>query len=330
MEHEVHEGGHDLPVHPAEARNGGHPVEPLAPAYPLFLQHERHQLLGEDVERLALKVVARATIGVISAIGILAELPSAQTSQAFEVASVKPNNSGALQTGSKPEGDRFTASNIALRQLILMAYNIGTDRLIGGPSWVNSDRFDVVAKAEAPFSPPNQWQFMLRALLADRFKLVVHTETRDAPTYALLMARRDGQLGPKLRVATTDCATLRATAPPGDNDPCGSRTASGALATGRMTVRGTDIGLLVGILARDAGRPIVNNTGLSGNFDWDLTWTPQVFLQRSFDRERFPSIDADGPSIFTAVQEQLGLKFDSQKGSIDVIVIDRAERPAPD
>ena len=131
---------------------------------------------------------------------------------AFEVASVKPNKSGALSQGSRPQGDRFTGTNVPLRFLIQMAYSIETQRLIGGPDWINSERFDIVAKAEVPFSPPNQWQLMLRRLLADRFGFVVHTENREVATYALVLARRDDQLGPNLRRAATDCETIRAQA----------------------------------------------------------------------------------------------------------------------
>lgn len=274
-----------------------------------------------------MKVHLTLAIGVVSVAGVLA----AQTPRnpAFDVASVKPNTSGAAQQGVRSQGDQFTATNVPLRLLIQMAYNIGTDRLIGGPSWMNNDRFDIVAKAAAPFSPPNEWQLMLRTLLTDRFKLMIHTETRDTPTYALVMARSDGKLGPKLHPATADCATLRAAAPPGEKDPCGLLTVATALVTGRMSVRGLDFSSLA-VLARDAGRRVVNKTGLTGAFDWDLTWTPQSFLQGPFNRERFPSIDSDGPSIFTAVQEQLGLKLESQKGEGEVLVIDRVEHPTED
>jgi uncharacterized protein (TIGR03435 family) len=111
--------------------------------------------------------------------------------------------------------------------------------------------------------------------------------------------------------------------------PCGLRTFANALMTGRMSVRGFGLDQILGLLSRDAGRKVVDKTGLTGTFDFDLTWTPQVFLQGSFDRERFPSIDADGPSIFTAVQEQLGLKLESIKGSVEFLVIDHVEPPTP-
>jgi uncharacterized protein (TIGR03435 family) len=97
--------------------------------------------------------------------------------------------------------------------------------------------------------------------------------------------------------------------------------------TGKMSVRGMGLDLLAGVLSREAGRKVVDKTELSGNFDWDLAFTPQRFLERSFDRDRFPSIDPSGPSVFTAVQEQLGLKLESQKGDGSVLVIEHVEHP---
>ena len=248
----------------------------------------------------------------------------------FEVASVKPNSSGpdsAQRAGLQP-GERVTMTNVTLRTLIQIAYP-GLSEIVGGPSWVGSgpagDRFDVNAKAEAPASR-EQLQLMLRTLLADRFKLAVHVEPRDEPIFALVFARSDRRLGRNLRPATTDCATLRAAAA-GSAEPCGIRTFATALMTGRMSVRGLGLDQIVGVLSRDAGRKVVDKTGLTGAFDCELTWTPQPFLQRAFDRERFSSIDPDGPSIFTAVQEQLGLKLEATRGAVDVLVIDQVEHP---
>ena len=172
---------------------------------------------------------------------------------------------------------------------------------------------------------------MLRRLLADRFGFVVHTENREVATYALVLARRDDQLGPNLRRAATDCETIRAqAAQSGERDPCGFLTFANALVTGRMSVRGMEIGAVTGILSVDTGRPVVDKTGLTGSFDWDITWTPRAFLERPFNRERFPTIDPDGLTIFTALQEQLGLKLESEDGPVEVLVIDSVERPNED
>jgi uncharacterized protein (TIGR03435 family) len=266
---------------------------------------------------------------VVSLLGIAAAQPPT-----FEAASVKPNKSGprALQRAMLQPGERVTLVNVTPRLMIQMAYPEATD-IIGAPTWIgrpgpseDADRFDVNAKADVP-SSREQLQAMMRSLLADRFKLTAHTEPRETPIFALVLARRDGKLGPKLHPATTDCQTLRQRTKirPGV-DPCGRL---GEVGLGVMMARGLTLDAL-GMLKFDVDRLVENKTGLSGIFDWDLTWTPQVFLQRSFDRDRFPAIDPDGPSIFTALQEQLGLKLEAQKGSTSVLVIDHIEHPTAD
>jgi uncharacterized protein (TIGR03435 family) len=249
----------------------------------------------------------------------------------FEVASVKLNKSGptALQRVLAAPGDRVTINNVSLRILVQVAYRLSAEQITSGPSWMDEDRFDIIAKAEAP-STVDQLRLMLQSLLRERFKLAVHMQQKSTETYALVMARGDGKLGSNLRPALRDCAALRASATTGDIDPCGSRTLANALITGRIGVRGVDLNSLTGILSRDAGRPIVNNTGLTGAFDVELAWTPQQFLRGPFNRERFPNVDPNGPSIFTAVQEQLGLKLESQRGAVEVLVIDAVDHPTED
>jgi len=293
----------------------------------------KHLLLATTSVTAA--IAAPVAFGQLLMPQLRAQSSAAQASgPAFDVASVKPNKSGpsAIQRVVMQPGDRVTLTNVTLRTLIQVAYPRMSE-IVGGPSWIGSgpsgDRFDVNAKAESSASR-DQLQLMLRTLLADRFKLALHPETRAELIYALVFARSDRRLGPTLRPAATDCATIRAGAQSDDRDPCGIRTFANALVTGRLSVRGLGLDQLVGLLSRDAGRKVVDNTGLAGTFDCDLTWTPQTFLQGSFDRERFPSIDPNGPSIFTAVQEQLGLKLESQKGPVEVLVIDHVEKPSED
>jgi uncharacterized protein (TIGR03435 family) len=155
----------------------------------------------------------RASIGaLVVALALQSPLAQAQSPEtpagnsAFEVASVRPNKSGVLQQfGARAEGDHLTATNVSLRQLIQSAYNLGTNRLVGGPSRIGSDRFDITAKAETPISG-NEWRPMLRTLLTVRFKLAIHTETRQTKVLALVKARSDVRLGPNLRPAKSDCA----------------------------------------------------------------------------------------------------------------------------
>ena len=261
--------------------------------------------------------------------------------------------------GNQP--GRFTANNVTLRMLIRNAYQLQDFQISGGPGWLNSDRYDIVAKIDAsvqeemnaargagpgpiPGQGPNPLQLMIRSLLAERFKLVVHTETKDSPIYALVMARSDGRLGPDLKKSDTDCAALMAAArgrgpgrgmpppgppQPGERVPCGIR-----IGPGNMAVGGATLAQFANSLGMFAGRVVLDRTGLMGNYDFNLTWTPDQMPQRApgtpADQPiRFNGIDIDpnGPSIFTAVQEQLGLKLDSQRGPVEMLVIDRAEKP---
>jgi uncharacterized protein (TIGR03435 family) len=173
---------------------------------------------------------------------------------------------------------------------------------------------------------------MIRALLADRFKLAVHNETQQLPIYALALARGDGRLGPNLHRSETDCNALLAAArgrgalppasQPGEPMPCGMRIGPGAMSMGAAS-----LSQFANSLSMFVGRVVLDRTGLTGMFDANLTWTPDQMPQRPPGAPEPPPIDPNGPSIFTAVQEQLGLKLDSQKGPVDVLVIDRVEHP---
>jgi uncharacterized protein (TIGR03435 family) len=216
-------------------------------------------------------------------------------------------------------------------------------QLVGGPGWVSSDRFDIIAKGEGEFQPigtpnpqadPMRLQLMLRGLLAERFKLVLRSEWRDLPVYALVGARQDGKSGPRLQPSTTDCAArmaaMRAGQPPapplaGFPVACGMRVNPGGIAAGDVT-----IDQIVGGLSNVLQRIVLNRTNLTGRYNVDLSWTPEQMPRQSLNPDAPPAIDLSGPSIFTAVQEQLGLKLESTKAPIDVMVIDRVEQPTPD
>ena len=293
-------------------------------------------------------IVGSIAFGVAGASRSYAQATST-TGPAFEVASVKPNKSGdgRINIGFRP-GGQFTATNTPLRLLIRNAYLIQDVQLVGGPDWVGSNRFDIIAKAEGdvPLAPPGTagpMQLMLRALLAERFKLAVHNETRELPIYALVVARSDGKLGEKVRPATVDCAAIFAAARarggqpppppnPGERMPCGSRIGPGVLNAGSFSLSQLSV-----TLSQIVNRTVVDRTGLTGNFDFDLLWTPDQLPQRAPGtpadqplRTNGAEIDPNGPSIFTALQEQLGLKLESQRGPVEVLVIDRVEQPTAD
>jgi uncharacterized protein (TIGR03435 family) len=266
---------------------------------------------------------------LVSVLGLHAQ--DAGNLPAFEVASVKPNKSGGSGGGiSRLPGGRFNANNYLVSRLIALAYQVEDFQMDGGPAWIRSDRFDIIAKAEKDspigpiFGPPDQITLMVRALLADRFKLVVHTETREMPIYALVLARGDGRLGPQFR--PTQCGD----APPaaqaaGARPPCLNRGSPGSFVWHKFPMSQLTV-----FLTRQVQRAVIDRTGLTGTFDVNLTWTPDQIPQ-NFEALGVPQMDPnDRPSIFTAVQEQLGLKLESTKGQVEVLVIDRVERPTPD
>jgi uncharacterized protein (TIGR03435 family) len=252
--------------------------------------------------------------------------------QKFEVASVKPNTSGErnISIGMEP-GGRFTARNVPLRLLILNAYRLQDFQLVGGPDWIASERFDITAKGYGDFTPPTPGgpaggaQLMMRSLLEERFQLATHQETRTLPIYALVLAREDKKLGPQLKVSPVDCVALagvrRQGGPPPAFAPGEPRPCSTRMAPGMLSANGFPISNLAQTLSQSVGRFVVDRTGLTGNFDVELSWAPDQGPQGG---------DVTGASIFTALQEQLGLKLESTRGPVDVTVIDRVERPTPD
>jgi uncharacterized protein (TIGR03435 family) len=246
----------------------------------------------------------------------------------FDVASVKVNTSGAaISRISAPTGTgRFDATNAALRTLILNAYGIAGFQLTGGPSWIDSMRVDIAARTMAT-ATRDEIEHMLRALLAERFHLVVRRETREMPAYALVVARDDRRLGPRLNVTATDCAAA-ATAARGAAPP--PSTSGQLLCNTRMTptsvnAGGMSMARLAATLTGVVGRPVTDETHLTGVYDLQLAFTPEQPLPGA------PTApDPDAPSIFTAVQEQLGLRLDATRGLVDVLVIESVEAPTPD
>jgi uncharacterized protein (TIGR03435 family) len=263
---------------------------------------------------------------------------TAASGPVFEVASIKrnPTGVGGPTTTQIQPGGRFIATNIPVLLLIGQAYQVQGYRLFGGPHWITTDRFDINTKANVELFPRagvRPLDGALRALLAERFKLIVHFETRQLPIYELVLARSDGRLGPNLtRSSTTDCEAVLAVAhgrgggpppPPGGAVlPCTVRTGDGT-----FSANGRSPSQLAGILSAFVEGRVVDQTGLAGLFDAELTWTPD---RRPLGAADPAPTDPDAPSIFTAVQEQLGLKLRPATGPVDVLIIDRVQRPTPD
>jgi uncharacterized protein (TIGR03435 family) len=263
--------------------------------------------------------------------------PALAPAQAFDVASVKPSPadaSGSMISGPMPS--RFTTQNATLKQLVMYGYGVRDYQVLGGPAWASSDGFDIAAtypggKAQDPMSV----SLMVRSLLRERFKLRAHTETREQPTYELVLSRQDGRLGPSLRRSDTDCEAERAARK-------GAPIAFGAggvptcmmITTARTIQGGTrTLPMLAAALSGRVDRPVIDRTGLTGNFDIVLEWTPDpgtpVMPGRS-ESSPSPAPAPDAVSIFTALQEQLGLRLASTRGPVEVVVIDSVERPSPD
>jgi uncharacterized protein (TIGR03435 family) len=246
----------------------------------------------------------------------------------FEVASVKPTKTDSGDVMALFQPGRFIAKNYSLRGLILAAYGLQSFQLDEGPRWVQSERYNVEAKAEG--NPPgSQMRLMLQSLLKDRFKLAVRTETRELPIYELLRAKDGGALGPQLKPsAGTNCDRPLATnAPPAPGQT--SKPLCGVLnsSLGHWVGRGVPIEMLATNLGRVMGRVVLDRTGLSGSYDLDLQWTDVSVLLSPSSEIALSTPTSDGPSFTTALQEQLGLKVEAGRGPVSVLIIDYAEPP---
>jgi uncharacterized protein (TIGR03435 family) len=251
-------------------------------------------------------------------------------SPAFEVASVKPNAAADARgsMGPKP-GGRFEAVNATPMILISFAYNMGPDFVDGAPAWVRSERIDVRAKAADPAATVADMRLMLRSLLAERFNLVAREVIQPRDTYSLLPARSD-RLGPKLRLVTIDCDALRKdiaagkaplpTPPPptGPVAPCLIRSRLGTVHSGGITMA-----VLAQVLNQGAERMVIDKTGLGGTYAVELDYRPNSASIDAADSEVLPS-------LFAALEEQLGLRLVSDRASVPTLVIDKISRPTPD
>jgi uncharacterized protein (TIGR03435 family) len=299
------------------------------------------------IRSAALAFCASATL--CAAVG--AQTP-AEAPLGYEVASVKANRSGSGRVGFGNPPGQFTATNVPLRFLIQQAYRFMEFQVVGGPSWMDSERFDITAKTPrgaADGTPgggvsPEANAAMLRALLADRFKLVAHIDTREMPVYVVTVAKGDGTLGPNLRASTVDCAArgrARGAAPPQMPQPgqpieCGMMMGFGPNGS---TIRagGSAFGELLRTITQNLGRKVIDKTGLTGNFDIELQFVgdrPGMAgmppLPPTAAGPSDPSATSNLPSLVTALREQAGLKLESERGPVEILVIDSVERPTED
>ncbi|MGA2897993.1 MAG: TIGR03435 family protein, partial [Acidobacteriaceae bacterium] len=237
----------------------------------------------------------------------------------FDVISVKPNKTSLGVHGliiTEFTADGFRGTNVPVHTLLLQAYGLHEGESVGEPAWANSEVFDIEAKVAGPdvaaFSKldSDQLQAMLRQILAERFGLVAHRETRELPVYAMSVAKG----GPKLKEFVFDPAV-----------PASARRGGGVqMSMGMIAAHECTIPYFLSMLSRQLGRTVVDRTGLTGNYDFTLRWSPDNSATSASEGAQADTL----PSIFTAVQEQLGLKLESTKAPASVLVVDHLERPS--
>jgi uncharacterized protein (TIGR03435 family) len=285
-----------------------------------------------------LAVATPFVFGLLHATQGRAQTPNVvATAPVYEVASIKPNKSGDNRTRIMYSPDGLSATGGTLQMLIMSAYEISPHQISGAPSWLNSERYDIEAKMDSSTADDLrklsederrvERQHMLQALLADRFKLTIHRESKELPVYALVVAKD----GPKFQEAK-----------PGDTYTNGIKgpdghSGAGMMLVGNGTLTGQGVPLvnLVRLLTRALGRTVIDKTGLTSKYDFTLKWTEErqapMFKGTEGSQPGTGGIstpESSGPSIFTAVQEQLGLKLESEKGPVDILIIDHVEKPS--
>jgi uncharacterized protein (TIGR03435 family) len=318
---------------------------------------------------VAALVISTAIAGpaLLSAQLIGPQGPPVDPNAQFEAASIKAfDNSGSGPVMMRIMPGRVEASGVPLRLLLRQALRVQDYQIIGAPDWVNGERYSISAKMPDG-AQPNASPVMMANLFKDRFKLVTHTETRELPIFELVAARQDGKLGPNLKPSSAECqAQIQARrggpppagggrpggpAPGGPGGqpepgrgaggpppldfskpaPCGSL----GIGPGMATAGGQPIAQVAQFLSQFTGRPVYDKTGLTGTYDFNLRWAPESAAGGSPlgpppPGATPPPVDPDAPNIYTAVQEQLGLRLENTKGPVEVVVIDRIERPSLD
>jgi uncharacterized protein (TIGR03435 family) len=262
------------------------------------------------------RLVASASLIAVLACGAAVQAQTAP--KQFDVATIKPSavNDGRFAYLGLP-GGALSATGVPLKMLLMEAYGVKAFQISGEPDWANTARWDIEAKVEGVQGRLSQAQHgaMLRVLLEDRFQLKVRRETREMPVYALVVEKGGSKL------------TLHTGEPP----PPGQTIRQGL---GMFSVKKGGLALLAAQLERQLWRVVIDRTGLKGEYDYTLHWTPETgqggpeSLGLPPQAEPAAPVDSKGPSIFTALQEQLGLKLESQRGPVEIIVIESVEKPS--
>jgi uncharacterized protein (TIGR03435 family) len=310
---------------------------------------------------VALSIAGAAVAQAIAAAQLLVPPgPPVDPNAQFDAASVKAfdaNGSGPSRMMLQP--GRLEANGVPLRLLLRQALRVQDYQIVGAPDWIATERYSIVAKAPEG-APANATPVMLGNLLKERFRLVTHSESRELPIFNLILARQDGRLGPNLKAASPECQAevqARRGGPPagGRGAPGGPGGAGGPgrgaappppdfsqpalcgtmrIGPGLGNGGGQPMAQIVQLLAQFTGRPVYDKTGLTGLYDFELKWAPDSSGAGAAPLGPAPPgappvpVDPDAPNIYTAVQEQLGLKLESARGPVDVVVVDHIERPS--
>jgi uncharacterized protein (TIGR03435 family) len=223
----------------------------------------------------------------------------------------------------------FNAAGVPVRFVVSRAFNVQDFQITGGPDWMNTDRFDIEARLAPDTAGPQNMAAALRAMLADRFQMVATRETREMPVLVLVRAREDGQLGPQMKPSPTDCAAAEKGGTPGPLQADGRPACGGRGGLGRITAGGLRMTQLAQQLSQFMGRIVIDKTGLDGFYQFDLSWAPTPEqMPPGMPPGAAPPFDPNAPILPTALQEQLGLKLESGRGPVEVIVIERLEPPS--
>ena len=257
-------------------------------------------------------------LGLILAAGAISAVVTAQSAReasapTLEVASIRLNTSRdpVASIGASPSG-LITFTNVTVRDVIQRAYRVPLAQVVGGPEWLDRERYDVRARADSA-ATPERLMPVLQTLLAERLKLVVRTEKRDTPVFALVLAKADRRLGSQLQPSSMTCAEAQPVAPPAARPICSGRSGPGFITAGGVTMPevATSLSAMV-------GRPVVDRTNLQGRFDLDLKWAS----------DRFPPPGPDrGAFVSELMTQQLGLSLQPTRGPVDFLVVESVERP---
>jgi uncharacterized protein (TIGR03435 family) len=308
---------------------------------PVFRKAFRNQI------KHLLRALAFATVAAPIFLALASAAPSRAQSPAqnstvatpayeYEVATIKPNKSGSGNININTPADGFVVTNFPLSRILQLAFGVPDSQISGAPDWANSESFDIDAKMDSATADALKKlsaddrrlarQKMLQALLIARFKLVFHRDSKELPVYWLSIAKN----GPKIHEAKSDDTYANGIPAVGGRGGAGVMMMNGGVGTLTVTAQGVPIGNLLRTLANAVGRPVLDKTTLTGLYDFTLTYASDPSQLRGLygGAPGSQPSEPESPSVFTAVQEQLGLKLDSGKGPVEIFVIDHVERPS--